>query len=79
MRVAGRIGDTKHLTYGSGEFIIHDIMNIGETEMLFATAEFLEGSAQRVSPPPPVLIKLTGRPSAQDHPCYAGVTCDRRS
>jgi quercetin dioxygenase-like cupin family protein len=45
VEVTYQAGDTKHHTYGSGEFMIHDLMNIGETELVFATVEFLEGVA----------------------------------
>ena len=35
-------GDTKHLSFGSGEFMIHDLENIGSTDLLFTTVEFLD-------------------------------------
>jgi hypothetical protein len=35
-------GDTKHLSFGPGEFMIHDLENIGSTDLLFTTVEFLE-------------------------------------
>lgn len=34
-------GDTKHLSFGLGEFMIHDLENIGSTDLLFTTVEFL--------------------------------------
>ena len=37
-------GDTRHLCYGAGEFMIHDFENIGETELLFTTVEFLDSA-----------------------------------
>jgi hypothetical protein len=35
-------GDIKHLTFKEGEFMIHDEENIGDTELLFTTVEFLD-------------------------------------
>ena len=35
-------GDTKHLQYGKGEGMIHDLENVGDTELLFVTVEFLD-------------------------------------
>lgn len=37
-------GDTKHHRYGPGEFMIHDLDNIGSTELVFATVEFLDSA-----------------------------------
>lgn len=39
-----RAGDTKHLTYGPGEFMIHDLANIGDTELIFTTVEFVQSA-----------------------------------
>jgi beta-alanine degradation protein BauB len=35
-------GDTKHMRYAKGEFMIHDLENIGTTELIFTTVEFVE-------------------------------------
>ena len=35
-------GDTNHLSFGPGEFMIHDLENIGATDLLFTTVEFLD-------------------------------------
>ena len=35
-------GDIKQLTFKEGEFMIHDLENIGDTELLFTTVEFLD-------------------------------------
>lgn len=37
-----RAGDTKHLHFGAGEFMIHDLENIGDTDLVFTTVEFLD-------------------------------------
>jgi len=37
-----RPGDTKHFKFARGEFMMHDLENIGETELKFTTVEFLD-------------------------------------
>ena len=37
-------GDTKHHVFPAGEFMIHDLENIGDTELTFTTVEFLESA-----------------------------------
>lgn len=34
-------GETRHETYGLGEFKVHDLENLGDKEMVFMTIEFL--------------------------------------
>jgi hypothetical protein len=46
---AYRAGDTQHFRFAAGEFMIHDLENIGETELAFMTVEFLD-SANRPLP-----------------------------
>jgi beta-alanine degradation protein BauB len=43
-------GDTKHMHYGAGEYLLHSVENIGDTELLFTTVEF----KQSANPPLPV-------------------------
>ncbi|MGX9966147.1 hypothetical protein ACVFYP_22670 [Roseomonas sp. F4] len=33
-------GETKHFTFPAGDFFVHSVENIGETELLFTTVEF---------------------------------------
>ena len=33
-------GDIKHIQFGPGEFMLHDLINTGDTELLFTTVEF---------------------------------------
>ena len=33
-------GETRHETYGKGEFKVHDLENLGDREMVFMTVEF---------------------------------------
>ncbi len=35
-------GDIKQLTFKEGEFKVHDVENIGDTELLFTTVELLD-------------------------------------
>jgi len=37
-------GDTRHYRFGAGEFMIHDLHNIGDTELTFTTVEFVDGA-----------------------------------
>ena len=40
-------GETRHETYGSGEFKVHDLENLGDQDMIFMTVESIEGSANK--------------------------------
>jgi hypothetical protein len=44
-------GETRHETYGPGQYKVHDLENIGDKEMIFMTIEFLN-SANRPLPIP---------------------------
>ena len=44
-------GETRHETYGPGEFKVHDLENLGDKEMVFMTIEFLN-SANKPMPLP---------------------------
>ncbi len=51
-------GETRHETYGRGEFKVHDLENIGDAEMVFITIEFLNSAN------PPLTIPDTMRRAA---------------
>jgi beta-alanine degradation protein BauB len=51
-------GQTNHLTYGPGEFKVHDLENIGDTELIFTTVEFLDSA----NPPLPLPTETAIRP-----------------
>ena len=36
-------GETRHFHYGEGEYMLHSVENIGDTELLFTTVEFIDG------------------------------------
>ena len=48
--VTYQAGDTKHFHFGLGEYLLHDIENIGDTELVFSTVEHLDSA----NPPLPV-------------------------
>ncbi len=37
-------GETRHASYGPGEYKVHDLENIGDTELVFTTVEFLDSA-----------------------------------
>jgi beta-alanine degradation protein BauB len=37
-------GETRHESYGPGEFKVHDLENIGDSDMVFMTVEFCDGA-----------------------------------
>jgi beta-alanine degradation protein BauB len=39
-------GETRHETYGPGQFKVHDLENIGDAELVFMTVEFLNSANQ---------------------------------
>jgi beta-alanine degradation protein BauB len=45
-----RAGDTRHMHFASGESMIHDLENIGDTVLAYTTVEFLDGA----NPPLPI-------------------------
>ena len=52
-----RNGETKHLSFGKGEYMVHAVENIGDTELLFTTVEFLGGPNEPL--PVPDEMRLT--------------------
>lgn len=37
-------GQTRHMKFGPGEFMVHDLENIGSTDLAFITVEMLESA-----------------------------------
>jgi len=37
-------GDTRHFVYGKGEYKIHDLENVGDSDLWFTTVEFLDSA-----------------------------------
>jgi hypothetical protein len=46
-----KAGETRHETHEAGHFKVHDLENIGDTELIFTTVEFLD-SANKPLPIP---------------------------
>jgi quercetin dioxygenase-like cupin family protein len=46
-----KAGETRHESYGPGEYKVHDLENIGDTDLTFVTVEFLD-SANKPLPIP---------------------------
>jgi len=44
-------GETRHETYGPGEFKVHDLENLDDKEMVFMTIEFLNSANKPMSLP----------------------------
>jgi hypothetical protein len=49
-------GETRHETYAKGEFKVHDLENVGDAEMIFMTAEFLDSANKPMAIPDSVRI-----------------------
>jgi len=44
-------GETRHETYGSGQYKVHDLENLGDREMVFMTIEFLHSANKPLAIP----------------------------
>ncbi len=44
-------GETRHETYGKGEFKVHDLENLSDAEMVFMTVEFKDSANQPMQLP----------------------------
>mgnify|MGYP001350330506 FL=1 len=44
-------GETRHETYGPGQYKVHDLENIGDKEMIFMTIEFLNSANRPLAIP----------------------------
>ncbi|MEM6761266.1 MAG: hypothetical protein AAF615_00170 [Pseudomonadota bacterium] len=50
-------GETKHFYYGASEYMLHSVENIGDTELLFTTVEFIDGPNTALPIPDSVRLK----------------------
>ena len=53
-------GDTKHLSYARGEYLVHTVENIGATDLLFTTVEFKQSANPPLPVPDRVRLQRTG-------------------
>jgi hypothetical protein len=44
-------GETRHETYGAGQYKVHDLENLGDKEMVFMTIEFLNSTNKPLAIP----------------------------
>ena len=51
-------GETRHEAYGSGEYKVHDLENIGDTELIFVTVEFLDSANKPLAVPQSVRAQM---------------------
>jgi beta-alanine degradation protein BauB len=51
-------GQTCHLSYGLEEFKVHDLENVGDSELVFTTVEFLDSA----NPPLPLPAQAAVKP-----------------
>jgi hypothetical protein len=49
-------GETRHETYGPGEYKVHDLENLGDREMIFNTIEFLASANKPLAIPDSVRL-----------------------
>jgi hypothetical protein len=38
------VGETRHFHFEEGEYLLHDLENVGDTELIFTTIEFLDSA-----------------------------------
>jgi hypothetical protein len=50
-------GETRHETYGPGQFKVHDLTNLGDKDMIFNTIEFLDSANKPLPIPDSVRLK----------------------
>ena len=50
-------GETKHFHYGPGDYMLHSVENIGDTELSFTTVEFLDGTNEALPVPDRLRLK----------------------
>jgi hypothetical protein len=51
-------GDTMHLTYKKGEYLLHSVENIGDTDLLFTTVEYLNSANAPLPVPDGVRLQV---------------------
>jgi uncharacterized cupin superfamily protein len=56
-----KAGDIEHLSFAAGESMTHDLANIGTTELIFTTVEFLDSAN------PPLDLPDATRAEAKRH------------
>ena len=52
-------GETQHESYGAGQYKVHDLENIGDAELVFATVEFLDSANEPLALPDAVRASMS--------------------
>ncbi len=52
-----QVGDTQHMSFGPGEYMLHAVENIGDTDLLFTTVEFLNSANAPLAIPDDVRLE----------------------
>ena len=63
-------GETRHLDYGPGEWMVHSVENIGETDLLFTTVEFLDSPHQPLAIPDEYRLRRSEWPNRAVRRCW---------
>jgi beta-alanine degradation protein BauB len=50
-------GDTRHMTYGKGEHLVHSVENVGKSDLLFTTVEYKQSANAPLPVPDEVRLK----------------------
>ncbi|MDP4022991.1 hypothetical protein Q8W71_10180 [Methylobacterium sp. NEAU 140] len=58
-----RAGDIRHLAFGPGESMTHDLANIGDTTLVFTTVEFLDGANPPLALPAAIRAEADAAPT----------------
>ena len=53
-------GETRHFYYGPGDYMLHSLENIGDTELVFTTVEFLDGTNEPLPIPDELRLVFNG-------------------
>lgn len=53
-------GDTRHFDYGPGEYLLHSVENVGDTDLLFTTVEFKQSANQPLPVPEGIRLAAAG-------------------
>lgn len=64
-RAEYRAGQTRHLKFAAGEFMVHDLENIGSTDLVFVTVEHLQSANKPLPLPPGVTPQYLDGKAAQ--------------
>ena len=52
-------GDTRHMSYAAGEYLLHSVANIGDTDLLFTTVEYLQSANAPLPVPDGVRLQVS--------------------